>query len=173
MLTKCIQLEMHLLAVRPRDCLSFEIDRHDCVGAFPGVFHQFVDDFLGQGDRQDAVLETIIVKNVGKAWRNDAADAEIEQRPRGVLAARPAAEIVGADQDLGVAVRRLVKHEIRVLRPVGTKPDFLEQPLRQPGTLNGFQIDRRKDLVGIEIDNREWRRDPGQLSKFFHIRLSG
>src|SRR5205085_11106068 len=82
--------------------------------------------------------------------------------------ARPAAEIVGTDEDLGIAVRRLVQHKIRVLRSVLTKPDFLEQPVRQAGPLDRLQIDRRKDLVGIEIDDRQWRRNASHLSEFFH-----
>ena len=160
---------MHLLAVGARDRLGFEVDRHHRVGAFLGVLHQLVADFLGQGDRQDAVLETVVVKDVGEARGDDATDAEIEQGPRRVLAARPAAEILGADQDLGIAVGRLVQDEIRVLRPVRAKADFLEQPLRQPGALDRLQIDRRKDLVGVEIVDRQRRSDAGQLGKFVHV----
>src|SRR3712207_8927519 len=44
-------------------------------------------------DRQDAVLEAVVVKNVGEAGRDDAADAEIEQGPGRVLARRAAPEI--------------------------------------------------------------------------------
>src|SRR5437773_9516753 len=132
MLTKCCDLEMHLLAVWPGDGLALQINRHHRVGALLGVFHQFVHDLLRQRDRQDAVLEAIIVEDVGKARRDDATYAEIEERPRRVLAARPAAEIVGADQHLGVAIGRLVEDEIGVLRPVGAKADLLEQPLRKP-----------------------------------------
>src|SRR5207237_9345555 len=119
-LAECIDLEAYLLAVRPSDRLGFQLDRHHCVGAFPSVFHQLVDDLLGESDRQDAVLEAIIVEDVGKARRDDAADAVIEERPGRVLAARPAAESVGADQDLSVAVGRLVETEMRVLRAVGS-----------------------------------------------------
>src|SRR5882672_1483431 len=46
MLAERVQLEMHLLAVRPRDRLGLQVDRHYRVGAFPGVFHQLVDDLL-------------------------------------------------------------------------------------------------------------------------------
>ena len=104
MLAKRAELELHLFPVWAGDRLGFEVDRHHRVGAFLGVFHQFVDDLLGQRDRQNAVLETVVIKNVGEARRDDAANAKIEQGPGRMLAARPAAEILRADQDLGVAV---------------------------------------------------------------------
>ena len=86
-----------------------------------------------------------------------------------MLAARPAAEIIRADQDLGVAVRRLVQHEIRVFRPVLTKTDFFEQPFRKAGPFDRLQIDRRKDLVRVKIDDRQWCGHPSQLREFFHL----
>src|SRR5438132_1596357 len=64
---------------------------------------------------------------------------------------------------------RLIKHEIRVLRPVRAKPDLFEQPLREAGPFDRLQIDRRKYLVGVEVDDRQRRRDTGQLSEFFHF----
>ena len=119
-LAKRVDLELDLFTVRASDHLGFEVDRHHRIGALLGVLHQLVDDLLGQRDRQDAVLEAVVVEDVGEARCDDAADAEIEQRPGRVLAARPAAEILGADQDLGVAVWRLVQDEIRVLVAVRT-----------------------------------------------------
>src|SRR5215469_1369841 len=126
MLAERVEIEAHHLAVRPRYCLSFEVDRHYGVGALPGVVHQLVDGLLGQGDRQNAVLEAVVIKNVRKTRRNDAPDTKIEQRPWRVLATRPATKIVGADQDLGITVRRLVEHEIGIFRSVRPKADLLE-----------------------------------------------
>ena len=70
------------------------------VGAALGIVHQLVDVFLRQHDRQDAVLEAVVEEDVGEAGRDDAADAEVLQRPGRVLARRAAAEIVAGDQDL-------------------------------------------------------------------------
>src|SRR6266436_3950794 len=74
--------------------------------------------FLGDAARQDAVLEAVVVEDVAERGRDHAADAEIHERPRRVLAARAAAEIVARDQDLGVAIGRLVEDEVRVLAAV-------------------------------------------------------
>ena len=88
------------------------------IGAALGIVHQLVDLLARQHDRQDAVLEAVVVEDVGEAGRDDAADAEIQQRPGRVLARRAAAEILAGDEDLGLAVGRLVQHEIRVLAAV-------------------------------------------------------
>ncbi len=82
--------------------------------------------------RQDAVLEAVVVEDVGEAGRDHAADAEVEQRPGGMLAARPAAEIVAGDQDLRLAVGRLVEDEIRVFRTVLVVAHLREQAAPSP-----------------------------------------
>ena len=78
MLAERVDLETHDLAVGARDRLLVEIDRQHRIGAFLGVVHQLIDDGLRQRDRQDAVLETVVVENVGEARRDDAADAKIQ-----------------------------------------------------------------------------------------------
>src|ERR1700752_3000201 len=99
MLAERVELKMHLPAVRAGDGLAVQVDGHDCVGAFLGVGHQLVDDLFWQRNREDAVLEAIVIEYIGKARCYDAADAEIEKRPGRVLAARPATEIVPTDKD--------------------------------------------------------------------------
>src|SRR6185437_7624770 len=71
-----------------------QIDRQRRIGAALGVVEQFVEVVLADADRQNAVLEAVIVEDVAEGGRDHAADAEIEQRPWRVLAARAAAEIV-------------------------------------------------------------------------------
>ena len=85
-----------------------------------------------------------------------------EQRPGRVLARRAAAEIVAGDEDLGVAVGRLVEHEIRVLRAVVAVAHLGEQPLAEAGPLDRLQILLRDDHVGVDIDDRQRRRDGGR-----------
>jgi len=69
-------------AIRTMDFLFFKINGDGGVFAAFGIIHQLVDIFLRQTDRQNAVLEAVVIENVGKAWRDDAANAEIKQRPR-------------------------------------------------------------------------------------------
>ena len=82
-----IDLELYRTAVRTLDLQLFQVDRDDGVGAALGIVHQLVHDLLRQHDRQDAVLETVAIKDVGEARRDHAADAEIQQGPRRMLAA--------------------------------------------------------------------------------------
>ena len=119
-------------------------------------------------DRQDAVLEAVVVEDVGEAGRDDAADAEIEQRPGRVLAARAAAEIVAGDQDLRLAVGRLVEDEIRVLRAVVVVAHLGEQALAEAGALDRLQVVLGDDHVGVDIDHRQRRGDAGQLGELVH-----
>ena len=54
---------------------------------------EFVHLGIRQSDGQDAILEAIVIKDVGKARRDDHSEAVIEQRPGRVFATRTAAEI--------------------------------------------------------------------------------
>ena len=140
LLARGIDVEMQRAAVRPLDGLGLEIDRDGGVGAALGVVHQQLQLLGRDDDRQDAVLEAVVVEDVGKAGRDDAADAEIEQRPRRVLARRAAAEIVAGDDDLGVAVGRLVEDEIGVLRAVVVVAHLREQRRAEPGPLDRLEV---------------------------------
>ena len=87
MLAERVDLEMHDFAVGTRDRLLFEIDCQHGVGALLGVVHQLVDDVLRQRDRQQRVLEAIVIEDVGKGRRDNAFDAKVGQGPGRVLAA--------------------------------------------------------------------------------------
>src|SRR5690606_33020182 len=118
--------------------------------------------------RQDAVLEAVVVENIGEGGRDHAAYAEVEQRPWRMLAARAAAEIVAGDEDLGVAIGRLVEHEIGVFAAVLVEAHLREQALAEAGALDGLQIILRDDHVGVDIDDRQRRRDAREFREFVH-----
>src|SRR5260221_556323 len=131
-LAERVDVEFDATAIRAGDLLLVEIDGDDGIGAALGVVHQLVDIRLLQRDRQDAVLEAVVVEDVGEARRDDAGDAEIEERPGRVLAARAAAEIFAGDEDLGLAIGRLVEDEIGVFGAVVTVAHLVEQRLAEP-----------------------------------------
>src|SRR5262249_47660911 len=140
MLAERIDLELHLAAVRTTDLLVHEIDGQRRVGAALGVVEQLVEIFLRHADRQDTVLETVVVEDVAERSREQAAEAETEERPRRVLAARAATEIIACDQDLRIAVGRLVENEVRVLAAVILVALFREKAFAKAGALDGLQI---------------------------------
>src|SRR3546814_12717813 len=92
-LAEGIDLERYGSAVGTGDLLLLQVDRDHGVGAALRVVHQQRHLLLRQGDRQDAVLEAVVVEDVGEGWRDDAADAEVQERPGRVLARGAAAEI--------------------------------------------------------------------------------
>jgi hypothetical protein len=134
-----VDLEGDRAAVRPGDLLFRQVDRQRGVGAALGVVHQLLEVFLGDLDRQDAVLEAVVVEDVAELGRDDAADAEVEQRPRRMLAARAAAEIVAGDENLRRLVGRLVEDEIGIVRAVVGVAEFREQALAEAGPLMVFR----------------------------------
>src|SRR5579863_10019095 len=117
------------------------------------VVEQLLEVFRRHLDRQHAVLKAVVVENIAERCRDHAGDAEIEKRPRRVLARGAAAEIVAGDQNLGLAIGRLVEHEIRVLAAVVAKALLGEQALAEPGALDGLQILFGNDHVGVDIDH--------------------
>src|ERR1700722_8903383 len=167
-LAEGIDLEFYGAAIGSADFLAGQIDRQRRVGTAFGIVEQFVEVVLGDADRQNAVLETVVVEDVAERGRDHAADAEIEQRPWRVFAAGAAAEIVAGDQHLGAAIGRLVEDEIRVLAAVVLVALFREQPLAEAGALDGLQILLGDDHVGVYIDDLQRRRDAFQRGEFFH-----
>src|SRR5262245_62105664 len=63
-LAERIDLELHLAAVRPADFLRLEIDGERRVGAALGIVEQLLQILRRNLDRQNAVLETVVVENV-------------------------------------------------------------------------------------------------------------
>src|SRR6218665_1586018 len=87
---------------------------HRDLAADLGLIHHLVH-FLGlQDHRQQAVLEAVVVEDVGERGGDDAANAEVVQRPGRVLARGAAAEILQRHDQLGLAPGLLVQNEVGV-----------------------------------------------------------
>src|SRR3984885_15446826 len=172
-LAERIDLEFHRAAVGAADFLIGQINGQGRVRAALGIVEQFVEGFLGNADRQNAVLETVVVEDVTERGGDDEADAEIEQRPWRMLAARTAAEIVAGNQHLGVAIGGLVEDEIGVLAAVVVVTLLREQSLAKAGPLDGLQILLGNYHVGIDIDDLQRCRNALQRGELFHRSTSG
>jgi hypothetical protein len=164
-----VQLKAKALPVRGGHGQVFQIDGHAGIGALAGVLHQHIDDLLRHDDGQDAVLEAVVVEDVGKAGRDHAADAVIQQRPGRMFARAAAAEIVAGDDDLAVAIGGLVQDEIRDLGAVGVEAHLVEQVLAQTRAVDRLQELLGNDHVGVDIDQRHGRRDAGQGGELVHM----
>src|SRR5436190_14291019 len=165
-LAEGIDFELHYAAVRPANFLPLEIDRERRVGAALGIIEQLLEIVRRNLDRQNAVLETVIVENITERGRDHGTDAEIEQRPGRMLARGAAAEIVVRHENLGITIGRLVEHKVRVLAAVVVVALLGEQALAKSGALDGLQIIFRDDHIGVDIDHLQRRRDAFELGEF-------
>ena len=99
-LRKGSMVERDHAAVGPADFLALRSMVSVALAPRSASSMSFFRSSRRHGDRQDAVLEAVVVEDVGERGRDHAADAEIEQRPGRMLARRAAAEIVAGDEDL-------------------------------------------------------------------------
>jgi hypothetical protein len=166
-LAERVDVELDHAAIRASDLLRAKVDGDHRVGAARGIVDQLIDLLLRERDRQDAVLEAVVVEDVGEGRRDDAAEAEIEQRPWRVLAGGAAAEILPCDQDRRLGVRLPVQHEVGQRRALLVIAKLGEQALAEPGALDGLEVLLGDDHVGIDIDHGQMSGDPGQRGEFF------
>src|SRR5262245_13063847 len=112
---------------------------------------QIVHGGIRKHDWQHAVLETVVVENVGEAGRNDNTEPIVREGPRGVLTTGAGAEVAAGKQDAGPAIFRPVQFEVRVLRAVIAEPPIEKQELSEACPLDALEELLGDDLIGIDI----------------------
>src|SRR5690606_22829356 len=141
------------------------------------LLEQFVDLIFLQNDRQQAVLEAVVVEDVGEARCDHGAETVFVQRPGRVLAGRTAAEVLAGQQHAGSLVAREVQHEVLVDRTLGIVlvrladiqvGPFVEQVGAEAGALDRLEELLGNDLVGVDVGAIERRDETGVLGKGFH-----
>src|SRR3984885_4450186 len=85
LLAEGIDLKLDDPAVGTADLLCGEIDGQRRIRAALGVVLELGEIFGRDPDRQDAVLEAIVIEDVREVGCDDATDAEVEERPGRVL----------------------------------------------------------------------------------------
>ena len=106
---------------------------------------QLLDDLLVDDGDQQAGLARVAAEDVAEPGADDDPEAVVLQGPDGVLARRAGAEVGPGDQDRRAGVLRLVEHEVGVVAPGG------EQPVLEAGLGDPLEVDRRDDLVGVDV----------------------
>mmetsp|Transcript_54566 Transcript_54566/g.173374 ORF Transcript_54566/g.173374 Transcript_54566/m.173374 type:complete len:829 (-) Transcript_54566:162-2648(-) len=155
-LAELVHLEGDGLAVGADNGLRGEIDLDL---ALVGVLHQHAHLVLGQDDGQHAVLEAVVEEDVGERGRDNGANAEVVDRPGGVLAGGPAPEVVARHKDLGLTLALLVENEVRVLSlPVALEAHLIEGGDAEAGALDGLEELLGDDHVRVHV---------------LHVQLSG
>ena len=106
-----VDIEGMFRAVRSTDDLGGQIDLE--LEAPCGTVEESVHNLGRQSDRQHPVLETVVVKDVGKVRRNHGAKAVFGQGPYRVLAARTTAEVLPRKKNRRALVAWRVENEVR------------------------------------------------------------
>src|SRR3990172_2202304 len=124
-----VHLDRQRQTVLIGDGSFFKIDSQPIARMCSAAAEQIVDDRLRQADGQHAVLETVAVKNIGKAWSENRPQPVVGQRPRRVLAARPTAEVAPRKEDRRPRVLGPVQLELGIGRTVVEKSPIEKEEL--------------------------------------------
>src|SRR5690606_29916165 len=87
-----INAELQRAAIRTANLFGFKIDRQRRIGATLCIIKKLVEICLTDRDRQDPILEAVVIENVGETGGDHAANAEIKQRPWRMFARGTATE---------------------------------------------------------------------------------
>src|SRR5690606_20620472 len=116
-LAEGVDLEGMLHAVGPGHRLRGEVDRQRIALVRRALREQRIDLVVGQHDRQQSVLEAVVVEDVGEAGRDDGAEAVFLQRPRRMFTRGAAAEVLARQQHAGTGIARKIEHEAGIEWP--------------------------------------------------------
>src|SRR4051812_36755152 len=149
-------------AIGGRDRLLSQIHSQFETGKRSGIVEELLDLGLGQGDRQEAVLQRIVLEDLPERGCDHGAETVVAQRPGRVLARGADAKILAREQDLRTLVARLVEHEPWVLAPRG------EAGVAEAGALDRLQVPLWNDLVGVDVRAVERNNDGLHDAEFVH-----
>ena len=145
-----------------------EVDRQ-MIGIMSGVMlEQSFDLIFAQNDRQNPVLEAIVVEDVGKGRGNDGTNAEIFDRPDRMFARGTAPEITTGDEDLGPLITGQIEFKHGIGVPIGIAPPIIEEERAESGSFDPFEKLFWDDLIGVDVRAVHGRRNAGQFLKWLH-----
>src|SRR4029077_13088966 len=114
----------------------------------------------------------VVGEYVGKRRRDHHPEAEVPERPDGVLAGGPAAEVFSRDQDRGFRIARPGEHKIdglfSALFSVYRTAPVVEQEFSESGALDALQKLFGDDLIGVHVHLVERDNDAGVLAEWLH-----
>jgi hypothetical protein len=136
------------------------------------VPEQGFDLLLAENDWQHPVLETIVVEDIGKGRGNDRTDAEVFDRPHGVLPRRTASKISARDEDFGSPIARQIEFERRIERSIRIAAPIVEQKLAESRTFNPFEELLGNDLIGVDVRAIHRGDDADEFLKWLHGQIN-
>src|SRR5262245_7398887 len=143
------ELEVETLFVG--ETASVEING-ELISALVGALKEVFNLVFGELDRQHAILEAVVVKNVGEGRSDDDAEAVVFDRPHRVLAAGAAAEVAAGEEDRRTLGLRLIQLKIGIRRlAVGLVAPIVEQKRPIAGALDALKELLGNDLISIDV----------------------
>src|SRR5499433_3221319 len=134
-----------------------------------GAPEELVDFRVFQNGRKDAVLEAVVVKDVGVTGGKNDAEAVIADGPGGVFAAGTAAKVRSSKEYRGALVFRPVEDEIRI---GGFAREFVapvvEENSAKALAREGLEELFGHHLVGVDVDAIEGKNQSAVGAKGFH-----
>src|SRR6266496_2021401 len=150
-----IDREYHCLSARQSEGLGGKIDA-DLHGRI--VVHR-AEQFLVRGrvhdDREQTVLQGVVAKDVSEGSADHRPEAEIYQRPGGVLAGAPAPEIGAGEQNSRAGKLGPVEDEIRPWPAFSIITPVVKKDLPEAGFHRSLQESSRSYLVRVDIFVRQ------------------
>ncbi len=125
---RIVEIERDRAAIEAMNLLGFEIDGQRRICAARSVVHQLVQIFLGDLDRQDAVLGSNYCRKYRQMRSRSRSGCRSRAEPMAHVRAKSRNRNCRRRANLRLAVAGLVQHEIRVFRPV-----FIEAHFRRKG----------------------------------------
>ena len=177
MLAERIDLERVLHAIGADQGLRGEIHGQRIAPGRLALREQRIDFMRGENDRQQSVLEAVVVEDIGEAGGDHRAEAVFVQRPRRVFARGAAAEVLARQQHAGAGIARGVEHEIGIERTHAVVLSWLTDvqvtPLVEEVGAEAAAFDRLQellgdDLVGVDVGAIQRRDQAGVGGEGFH-----
>jgi len=167
-MSKVVDMEFGGETVIVGDRAIFEIDREFVIFDFVRALHDLRDLVITEANREQAVLETVISKNVAERRGNDDAESVVCERPDGVLTGRTTAKILAGDENRGLLVPRVVKNKVRDMVALGRVAPVVKEKLTKAGAFNALEKLLGDNLIGINIDAIERSDGSSVFAKGFH-----
>src|SRR3990172_2824942 len=157
--------------------LPLQVHGQLTAGTVARPAHQLADALLRQHDGEHAVLDAVVVKDIGEGRGDYRSKPVLAERPHSVLAGGAAAEVSAGDQYLRPLVAWLVQLEPGVRPAVGQVAPVEEGGLPEARPLDPLDELAGDDLVRVYVGTAQGSDDPFDYSERFHgfsyVTLSG
>ncbi len=148
--------------------LLVEVDGEPVARNRLRVAHERSDLIVGKGDGEHAILEAVVVEDVGIGGGDNRAEAIVVKGPRSVFPRGATAEVMAGDEDGGAVVARLVELEVRIERAIVEITPVVEKEWAVASALNALEELFGNDLVSIDIDAVERSNEALEADEWFH-----